>query len=39
MNFIIGAVGANITLGVLQGVTSAASGVYSVCYISTWIHR
>lgn len=30
MNFIIGAVGANITLGVLQGVTSAASGVYSV---------
>ena len=30
MNYIIGAIGANLTLGLVSGVTSAANGVYTL---------
>lgn len=30
MNFVIGAIGANLTLGLISGVTSAANGVYTL---------
>ena len=36
MNFVIGAIGANFTLGLISGVTSAANGVYTLS--STILH-
>lgn len=31
MNFIVGVIGANLTLGVISGITSATNGIYTLC--------